>query len=189
VRGGVDVSLRSASGVQLAVATRRPARLRGVPARRRYGRSPSDTLNSSSLRIAPTVILLLPAERYMREAKIMQILEGARCLNLPSEELRDASTRMPCGVLRRGLAPRCSICEHTQFQPIDKLVQRWTCRRCDSPNDLNSKPGKHGMTNRCGSTMRTRWADTSFTVTCRHCSPPTSADARSTRASDSHWST
>ncbi|MBB5911277.1 hypothetical protein BJY24_000144 [Nocardia transvalensis] len=46
-------------------------------------------------------------------------------------------TALRAGVIRCGLVLRCVVCTEVQFQPIDRLGQRWTCERCDSMNDLD----------------------------------------------------
>ncbi|MET8779040.1 hypothetical protein ABZV58_28895 [Nocardia sp. NPDC004654] len=50
---------------------------------------------------------------------------------------RDLDKALRAGVIRRGLVLRCSVCTEVQFQPIDRIGQRWTCERCDSGNDLD----------------------------------------------------
>ncbi|MGV9616815.1 hypothetical protein [Nocardia xishanensis] len=69
-------------------------------------------------------------------------------LNFPgfvtlSTNAADTETRehldkaLRAGVIRRGLVLRCAVCTEVQFQPIDRLGQRWTCERCDSRNDFD----------------------------------------------------
>ncbi|MCX4093613.1 hypothetical protein [Nocardia sp. alder85J] len=50
---------------------------------------------------------------------------------------RDLDTALRAGVIRRGLVLECQVCTELQFQPIDRLGQRWTCERCDAGNDLD----------------------------------------------------
>lgn len=46
-------------------------------------------------------------------------------------------TALRAGVLRRGHVLGCAVCGRTQFQSVDRVGQRWTCLRCDAPNDLD----------------------------------------------------
>lgn len=62
----------------------------------------------------------------------------ARTRGLKPEETRDLlDAALDSGVLRRGLALLCGICEQAQFVQVDRLGQRWSCIRCDASNALN----------------------------------------------------
>lgn len=53
------------------------------------------------------------------------------------EQIRQGLDKaLRAGVIRRGLVLGCSVCTEVQFQPIDRIGQRWTCERCDSGNNL-----------------------------------------------------
>lgn len=61
-----------------------------------------------------------------------------RTRGLTHEQTRDLlDTVLDSGVLRRGLALLCGICEQAQFVQVDRLGQRWTCNRCEGSNALN----------------------------------------------------
>ncbi|MGS2805927.1 hypothetical protein [Nocardia sp. MW-W600-9] len=49
---------------------------------------------------------------------------------------------LQAGVIRRGLVLQCALCTELQFQPVDRLGQRWTCERCDTGNELNQPAWK-----------------------------------------------
>lgn len=62
----------------------------------------------------------------------------SRTRGLTAEQTRDLlDSALDSGVLRRGLALLCGICEQAQFVQVDRLGQRWSCNRCDASNALN----------------------------------------------------
>ncbi|MTE17031.1 hypothetical protein [Nocardia aurantiaca] len=59
------------------------------------------------------------------------------------EQIRqDLDKALRAGVIRRGLVLQCVVCTEIQFQPIDRIGQRWTCERCDAGNDLDQPAWK-----------------------------------------------